>query len=371
MKLKPIKKQVIVMTGASSGIGRETALQFAKRGAKVVVAARGEQALQSLVREIKQQGGEATYQVCDVADFEQVKAVAAKAVREYGRIDTWVNNAAVALYAPFEQTTPEEFRHVLEVNLMGQVHGAQAALPYLRKAGGGALIFVSSVESIVSLPLHSAYAASKHGIAGFVDSLRRELMHEGAPISVTNIRPASINTPFFNNAMTKIGVKPQGAPPLYQPSIVADVILYAAAHPVRDMIAGGAGKVMITAQKFAPSLVDKMLATERGGFASQKTNEPKTIDAPNNFYAPVASEDRAEGDFGSKSKSYSLYDQMEKRGALGALLAGGALGAAALLLAAQKSGVRNGSGGDTTPQKISGETGRREVPAAASGTSSI
>jgi NAD(P)-dependent dehydrogenase (short-subunit alcohol dehydrogenase family) len=342
MKLKPIQEQVVVITGASSGIGRETALQFAERGAKVVAAARGEQALQSLVRSIEQTGGTATYQVCDVADFEQVKAVAAKSVREYGRIDTWVNNAAIALYAPFEGTTPEEFRRVLEVNLMGQVHGAQAALPELRQAGGGALICVSSVESQVSLPLHSAYASAKHGIAGFLDALRRELMHEGVPISVTNVMPATINTPFFNNARTKIGVKPQGPPPIYQPKVVAEMILYAAEHPVRDLLAGGAAKMMILSQKLSPSLTDAVFSSDRFGFQTQKTDEPKSLDAPDNFYQPIEREDRAEGDFSHKARGFSLYDLFEKRGTAGTLVA---LGAAALLFArmsgAKTEGVRS------------------------------
>jgi NAD(P)-dependent dehydrogenase (short-subunit alcohol dehydrogenase family) len=334
MKLKPIREQVVVITGASSGIGREAALQFAQRGAKLVAAARNEQALQSLVQSIEQKGGQATYQVCDVSDFEQVKAVAAKAVREYGRINTWVNNAAIALYAPFEGTTPEEFRRVLEVNLMGQVHGAQAALPELRRAGGGALICVSSVESQVSLPLHSAYAAAKHGIAGFLDALRRELRHEGVPISVTNVMPATINTPLFSSARTKIGVKPQGPPPIYQPNVVADMILYAAEHPVRDLLAGGAAKMMILSQRLSPGFTDAVFSSDRFGFQTQRTDEPKGVDAPNNFYQPIEREDRTEGDFSPKARGFSLYDLFEKRGTAGTLLA---LGAAALLLTRMSS----------------------------------
>jgi NAD(P)-dependent dehydrogenase (short-subunit alcohol dehydrogenase family) len=340
IKLKPINKQVVVITGASTGIGREAALQFAAHGAKVVAAANGEEALRSLVRHIEQRGGKATYQICDVADFEQVEAVAEKAVREYGQIDTWVNNAAINLYATFEQTTPEEFRHIFEVNVMGQVYGCKAALPFLKRQGG-ALICVSSVESKVSLPLNSAYASSKHGIAGFVDALRRELMHEGAPVSVTNIMPGTINTPFFNHARTKIGVKPQGPPPFYQPKVVADVILYAAEHPVRDMIAGGAAKAMILGQTFAPGLMDVLLSSDRFGFQSQKTAEPKSIDSPNNFSAPIAGEDRTEGDFSHKAKGYSLYGWLQMSGAAGTLVVGAVLGAATLLLG--RACGRNGS----------------------------
>lgn len=325
MKLKPISEQVVVITGASSGIGRETALRFAERGAKVVATARDESGLQSLVEEIIANGGQAVYEVCDVSSYIEVRAVANKAVSEYGRIDTWINNAAVGLYATFEETTLEEFRQIFDVNLMGQIHGAKVALPHLRK-NGGALICVSSVEARVSLPLHSAYAASKHGIEGFIDSLRRELMHEGAPVSVTNIMPASINTPFFTKSLTKMGVKPQGAPPIYQPSIVADTILYAAQHPVRDLIAGGSGKMMILGQKYSPALMD--LALSRYGFSSQQTNEPKTEKAENNLFHPIEGEDRIEGDFSSKAKEMSLYTAMETRPLIRAVLTAGALGAA-------------------------------------------
>jgi NAD(P)-dependent dehydrogenase (short-subunit alcohol dehydrogenase family) len=341
IRLKPINRQVVVITGASSGIGRETALQFAAKGAKVVAGAQSEQALQSLVSRIAESGGTATYQVCDVADYEQVQALSEKAVREYGRIDTWVNNAAIALYATFEQTTPEEFRRVLEVNLMGQVHGAHAALPYLRRAGG-ALICVSSVESQVSWPFHSAYAASKHGIVGFVDSVRRELMHENAPVSVTNIMPGTINTPLFSQARTRIGVKPQGPPPFYQPNVVADLILYAATHPVRDLIAGGAAKAMMLGQRVAPRIMDALLSSDRVGFQAQKTDELKSADAPDNFYAPIEAEDRVEGDFSGRARRYSVYDWLEVRSPARKWLMGGALGAAAVLLARAYAGNRRG-----------------------------
>ena len=244
MKLKPIEEQVVVVVGASSGIGREVALRFAERGASVVVAARSEPGLRSLVEEISARGGEGVYAVCDVADPDQVEGVAETAVQSFGRVDTWVNVAAVSVYARFEDTSPEEFRRVMEVNYLGQVHGALAALPRLRQAGGGALISISSVESIVSLPLHSSYSASKHAVEGVFEGLRRELMAEGAPISVTSVKPATINTPFFDNARNKLDVKPKGPPPIYEPGIVADCVLYAAEHPVRDLYAGGAGKTM-------------------------------------------------------------------------------------------------------------------------------
>ena len=259
MQLKPINQQVVAVVGASSGIGRETASRFARRGAKVVVAARSETGLQSLVEEIQGFGGEAIAVIADVSDFEQVKAIANKAVTQYGRLDTWVHAAATGVLARFDQITPEEFQRVINVNLMGQVYGAMVALPHLKKEGRGALIHISSMEGRRSLPLQSPYCAAKHGLEGFLESLRVELQHEGLPISVTSILPSVINTPFYNNVRTKLGVKPTGIPPYYQPSIVADAILYAAEHPTRDFIVGDVGKVLDVLQKVSPSLVDSLL----------------------------------------------------------------------------------------------------------------
>jgi NAD(P)-dependent dehydrogenase (short-subunit alcohol dehydrogenase family) len=175
MRLKPVEEQVMVLMGASSGIGRETALRFAERGAKVVVSARSENGLTSLVEEIQAKGGEAIAIPTEVSEFEQVKAVADGAVEAYGRLDTWIHLAAVLLVASCEDTTPEEFERVIDVNLMGQVYGAMAALPHIKREGGGALIHISSMGAKRSIPLQSAYCASKHGIDGFLESLRVEL----------------------------------------------------------------------------------------------------------------------------------------------------------------------------------------------------
>ncbi|MDZ4874890.1 MAG: hypothetical protein CLLPBCKN_004286 [Chroococcidiopsis cubana SAG 39.79] len=294
-KLKPIAQQVVAIVGASSGIGRETALKFAAKGAKVIVAARSEPGLLSLVEEIEAAKGEATYILADVSDFQQVKAIADKAVATYGRLDTWVHAAATGILAPFEQITPEEFKRVIDVVLMGQVYGAMAALPYLKQEGRGALIHISSVEGRRSLPLQSPYSSAKHGLEGFLESLRVELQHENIPISVTSILPAVINTPYYNKVKTKLGVKPTGIPPYYQPSLVADAILYAAEHPTRDYIVGDVGRVLDLLQRLSPSLVDTLLVLV--GFQGQRTKEVKSEDAPNNVFAPITGYDKVEGDF--------------------------------------------------------------------------
>jgi NAD(P)-dependent dehydrogenase (short-subunit alcohol dehydrogenase family) len=331
-KLKPVEEQVVALMGASSGIGRETALRFADKGAKVVVSARNEEGLDSLVREIRDRGGEATAVVADVTDFEQVRAVADKAAETYGRLDTWVHLSAVSVFAPFDQTTPEEFRRVVEVDLLGQAHGAMAALPHLKSEGRGALIHVTSVVAKRAVPLQSAYCAAKHGVDGLLETLRVELRREGWPIGVTNVMPAAINTPFFDKARTRLGVKPKGFPPLYAPEVVAGAILYAAEKAPRDIVAGGAGKGLILGQRLSPRLMDAVML--RGGFTSQMTDEPKSAGDPDALFEPVQDQNRADGDFGDQTLRKSLLTWLDthpaiKRGAI----VGAALGTVALLRA--------------------------------------
>ncbi len=328
MKLKPIEEQVVVVMGASSGIGRATALKLAAQGAKVVVAARSQSGIESLVHEIREQGGEATPVVADVSDFAQVQHVANTAVEKYGRLDTWVHCSGVLIVAPFDQITPEEFHRVIEVNLLGQAYGAMAALPHLKREGQGALIHVSSIESRRGLPLHAPYSASKHGIKGMLEAMRVEFAHDHVPIAVTNIMPASINTPLFSNARTKIGVKPQGMPPYYEPEVVADAILYAATHPSRDIIIGGTGAMLVGSEKVAPKVLD--LLSQAIGYRVQKTDEYKSVDGPDNLFAPLPEHDTVRGKFSGQSFSSSLYTWLQKHpgirlstyGALGALALG-------------------------------------------------
>jgi len=338
MQLKPISQQIVAVVGASSGIGRLTALEFAAKGAKVVVSARSQEGLETLVKEIQSQGGEAVAVVADVKNFEQVKAIADKAIEQYGRLDTWVHAAATGILAPFEKITPEEFQQVIDVNLMGQVHGAMAALPHLKREGRGALIHISSMEGRRALPLQSPYSAAKHGVEGFLESLRVELQHEGIPISVTSIKPAVINTPFYNKVQTKLGVKPTGIPPYYEPSLVADAILYVAEHPTRDFIVGDVGKVLDVLQRLSPELVDSILVLV--GFQGQRTTEPKSEAAPNNVFEPIQGYDKVEGDFGNLAIP-SVTDWFDKNPPLkwGAIAAT-TLGAAALALLATQAANR-------------------------------
>src|SRR5919199_582841 len=329
-QLKPLREQVVVVMGASSGIGRATAAGFAAQGAKVVVAARGEAGLRSLVEEIRAGGGEACAEVADVTDPAQVQRVAQRAVTEYGRLDTWVHAAAVLLVAPFERTTPEEFQRVIDVNLMGQVHGAMAALPHLKEQGG-ALIHISSMGAKRGVPLQTAYCASKHGIDGFVETLRTEVRREELPISVTNIMPATINTPLFDQARTKVGVKPVAPPPIYQPGVVVDAILYAAEHPVRDLVVGGSAKALIVGEKLAPRMIDALMV--RFGFEAHDTGVPKSADAPDNLFAPLDGHDTARDGFDRSARPRSLYTTLQRHPLVGRIpLAAGALAVAGSVL---------------------------------------
>ncbi|CAN5582946.1 SDR family oxidoreductase [soil metagenome] len=295
INLKPISVQVVVIFGASSGIGRLTALEMAKRGAKVCGAARSVEGLKSLVEEIESDGGEAFFVEADAADFSAVKAVADKCVERYGRIDTWIHNAGAFLFATVEKTDAEEYKRVIEVNLLGQIYGAKAALPYMKK-NGGALIHVTSVEAIRTAPYQSAYGASKHGVHGFLQVLRVELAHDEIPISVTEILPAAINTPIYEKGRNKMPFKMRPVPPIYHPQIVADAILYAAENPVRDLVAGAAGLGVVYAERVSPQIAD--FFSETVGFIGQQGGEKNSPEQfKDNLFEPVSGYDTVEGNF--------------------------------------------------------------------------
>jgi NAD(P)-dependent dehydrogenase (short-subunit alcohol dehydrogenase family) len=327
MILKPIREQVIVITGASSGIGLVTARHAAARGACVVLAARNAADLERAVTDIRQRGGRAEYVVADVADERQVEAIAEAAVRAFGRVDTWVNNAAVSMYGRIAQISTEDMRRQMDVNYWGQVYGSRAALPHLRRHGG-ALINVGSALSDRAIPLQGGYCAAKHALKAFTDALRMELEEEGAPISVTLVKPASIDTPFFEKARTYLGVEPQPVPPVYAPEVVADVILEAAERPVRELIAGGAG-AKLSAARFAPALADKYM--ERWTFDSQSTGKPLAENRRDNLYAPLAHDG---GERGRNWTGHTRESSGYTRAALRPGKAAAAFGAVALVGAA-------------------------------------
>lgn len=302
---RKVSEQVVVVTGASSGIGRETAVMLGEHGASVVLAARNESALNEAAKEVERLGGKAQVVVTDVAEWAQVERLAQAAVEHFGRIDTWVNNAAVSVYGTVEELTIEEIERVVQVILMGQIYGMKAALPHLTRQGQGTIINVASALAERSVPLQAPYCAAKHGIKGFTESLRLELARSHPGVNVTLIMPSSINTPLFDHARSKLGVKPQPVPPIYEPRVVAETILFAAENPRRTIVAGGAGKGIVQAEKISSSLVDWYMLRKERGFKQQRTNQPD--DGRDNLFAPMPGTGSATGSFGQKSKSSTPY----------------------------------------------------------------
>jgi len=277
LQLKPIEDQVIVITGATSGIGLVTARMAAERGAKVVLAARDRDALAKVADEIRADGGDAVHCVADVASQDDMRQLADTAIRSFGRIDSWVNNAGVSIYGKIEDTPMEDHRRLFETNYWGVVNGSLAAIPHLRR-NSGALINLGSVVSDRSVPLQGAYSATKHAVKGFTDSLRMELEADGAPISVTLIKPAAVDTLYEEHAKNLLDVEPINPPPVYAPELVAKAILHAAQHPMRDMFVGGGAKLFSLAETFAPRVTDYMMersltrATRAGGPRRQRND---------------------------------------------------------------------------------------------------
>ena len=308
LSLKPLDEQVMVITGASSGIGLVTARHAARHGASVVLVARNKKDLQEATESIRRAGGRALFVTADVADATQVDGIAKTAIREFGRIDTWVNNAAVSMYGRITDLSIEDMRRQMDINYWGQVYGSRTAVRHLRRSGG-ALINVGSALSDRAIPLQGGYCAAKHALKAFTDALRMELEEEGIPISVTLVKPASIDTPFFDKARTYLGVEPQPVPPVYAPEVVSEVILHAAQHPLRELIAGGSG-AKLSAARFAPRLAD--LYMERWTFDSQATDKPVNNRA-DNLYGPVSADG---GERGTNWEGHTRESSVYTRAAL-------------------------------------------------------
>jgi len=305
---KPVGEQVIVVVGASSGIGLATALEAGRRGARVVLAARGVAALEEAATEIRAKGGDAIAVPADVTDYPQVEALAARAAGVYGRIDSWIGAAGVLTLAPFREQPLADFRQVMEINLMGQVHGAKAALPYLEETDG-ALICLGSAFSDHGAPMWSSYCASKHAIKGWIESLRAELKHEGSGVRVTLVKPSTVNTPLFDRAKTQMGVKPLGLPPYYSPEMAAREILQAAEGNVRDVYIGDTARLANWAERFSPRLLDMVLTSV--GVAGSRSSQPKAPGDVHNLYAPVEGRARLRSSFLRGELPVSPYQTIE------------------------------------------------------------
>jgi short-subunit dehydrogenase len=282
-KHKQLSDQVMVITGASSGIGLVTARLAAKRGTRLILNARNEDALRRVCDEIRQSGGEAYYVAGDVGHYEDVQKLAQEAIRRFGGFDTWVNNAGVTIYGPVLDQSLEDQRRLFETNYWGVVHGSRVACAHLR-GRGGALINVGSVLSDVAIPIQGTYCATKHAVKGYTDALRLELEAEGAPVSVTLIKPSAIDTPYVQHAKNLLSSEPQHPAPVYAPETVAEAILHCAEYPERDLYVGGAGKVLSEAGHHVPRLVDKVM--ESMMIKQQHSERPKPADRPDSLHGP-------------------------------------------------------------------------------------
>lgn len=259
VRLKPISEQVILITGASSGIGLVTARAAAGRGAAVVLVARQRSAIDEAAEDIRRCGGRAASFAADVADAEAVRRAARQALETFGALDTWVNNAGVSSYGRLDQMSPEEHRRIFETNYCGVVNGSMTALEHLRETGG-AIINIGSVLSDLAFPLQAPYVASKHAVQGFTNALRQEVQDAALPISITLIKPGTIDTPLSEHAASHLSAEPRNPPPVYAPDIVANAILYAAEHPSRELVVGGGGRLLIGMYRLAPGLSDRLMS---------------------------------------------------------------------------------------------------------------
>ena len=331
--LKPLAEQVVLITGASSGIGLVTAKLAAERGAKVVLVARDADALAAAVREIEAAGGEATFASADVGDLRDVQRAAAKAVERFGRIDTWVNDAGVAIYSKLVDTPMREHQQMFATNYFGVVHGSLVAVEHLQQAGG-ALITVASIAADIPTPIMGAYAASKHAVKGFTQSLRIELIGDRLPISVTLIKPSGIDTPIAQHAANHLDGEALIPPSVYDPKLVAEAILDAAVTPRRDVTVGGVGRLQVLAGTHFPRLLDHLGALL--GKAAEDTGVPKT--RSDNLAGPE--DNGRERSNVQNGRGVSLYGTPRRRNWLALVVLGGAaVGLAGLAARGSKDGT--------------------------------
>lgn len=328
ISLKPIHQQRIVLTGATSGIGLVTARMAAREGARLVLAARSEDALRRLTNEINSRGGESIYVVADVGSESDVRRIAESAIERFGGFDTWINNAGVSIYGRLRDVPIGDHRRLFETNYWGLVHGSLIAAEHLRSRGG-ALINIGSTLSDRAIPLQGAYCASKHAVRAFTDSLRMELEEAGSPVSVTLIKPAGIDTPYARHARNLMDVEQKNPPPIYAPETVAHAILHAATHPKREIFVGAGGKALSISEKLAPRVTDKVM--ERVMFDLQQTGQPASHEREGLYEAAGELEER--GSYPGHVAESSLYTRAATHPFVtGALLAAAGIGLSALLL---------------------------------------
>jgi NAD(P)-dependent dehydrogenase (short-subunit alcohol dehydrogenase family) len=338
---EPAAPQVVVVTGASAGVGRATAVEFARRGATIALLARGERGLASAAEQIREVGGAALPLTVDVADADAVEQAAATVEDRLGPIDVWVNVAFSSVFAPFHQITAAEFARVTEVSYLGYVYGTMAALRRMRPRDAGTVVQVGSALAYRGIPLQTAYCGAKHAIQGFTESLRCELLHDHSRVAITMVQLPAVNTPQFSWLLSRLPRRAQPVPPIYQPELIARAVVHAADHPGRrEYWVGGSTAATLAANALLPGVLDRYLA--RTGYDSQQTDQPQPPDAPANLWEPA---DGAAGhDFGAHGRfddvAHDRSAQLWASHHHGALIGGGAGAVAAALWRARHRRVQ-------------------------------
>jgi NAD(P)-dependent dehydrogenase (short-subunit alcohol dehydrogenase family) len=304
---------VVVVTGASAGVGRAVVRAFAREGADLALIARGRAGLEAARREAEAAGSRVLVLPLDVADAEAVEAAAARVEAELGPIDVWVNNAMVSVFSPVKETTAEEFRRVTEVTYLGYVHGTLSALRRMAPRDHGTIVQVGSALAYRAIPLQAAYCGAKHAIEGFTESLRCELLHDGSSVRVTMVQMPALNTPQFGWVRSRLPNFPQPVPPIFQPELAAEAVLWAALRAPREVTVGGSALQAVYGNKVAPGLLDRFLA--RTNYDAQQTDRPVEPDRPDNLWAPL-DDDRdlgAHGVFDDEAEAHSPVWWARKR----------------------------------------------------------
>jgi NAD(P)-dependent dehydrogenase (short-subunit alcohol dehydrogenase family) len=331
-----VAEKVVVVTGASAGVGRAAVREFAKQGANIGLIARGKDGLRGAKKDVEALGGKALMLSLDVADADAVEDAASEVERKFGPIDVWVNDAMVSVFSPVSEMTAEEYRRVTEVTYLGFVHGTLAALRRMRERDRGIIVQVGSALAYRSIPLQSAYCAAKHAMVGFTDSLRCELIHERSNIKVTVVHMPALNTPQFGWVKSRLPRHPQPVPPIFEPEVAARAIVYAAKRHPRELWVGGPTVEAMIGQKIVPGLLDRYLGMS--GYDAQQTSEPVPPNRPNNLWEPLPGDHGAHGAFDNRAHKHSW--ELEARINLPWILAAGAGVLASAFLAKRKTEER-------------------------------
>ncbi len=300
---KEVDSRVVVVTGASAGVGRAVAREFGARGCRVGLLARGRERLEAAKEDIENAGGQAIILPADVANAEEVESAADKVERELGPIDVWVNDAMTTIFAPFHKITAAEFKRATEVTYLGTVYGTMSAMKRMHTRNRGAIVQVGSALAYRSIPLQSPYCGAKHAIAGFTDSIRSELIHRKSDIHITMVQLPAMNTPQFSWCRTRLPRHPQPVPPIFQPEVAARAIVWASSHKRREIYVGWSTVKAIYGQKLAPGYADKYLA--EFAYSGQETDQPVSADRPDNLFEPAAEQYAAHGIFDDRASTFS------------------------------------------------------------------